>query len=464
MLFFPRKSLILTALCLLVAIAGFTLTQKAAVAQVQTTLSSALPHDVTIKNPLNQQPDFDNFSWQSFVALNWPSDSQGQPKSIQIGTDPSAPRVWEFYQRPENVFLPNGQQPPDSSTCTTAQRTAFSGLVSKARPPMSAILSKGGKPVIQRSSQFLTSAEQKDSILQTTHQPLVDQQQNYVVYEIRINPDEFCQIVNNRWYDATVLQEYTNFQFQFIAGVQGGPVGAMELKTAWRIFDSRNSPEEKAQYYTTQQTLCIPPEESSTGENMCQDVELGLIGFHIAHKTTNQQWVWSTFEHIKNVPQPKQTAQVNYTLYNPNCQENCEQNHLYAVAPYLWREAAPHAVTTDDTLQIPTQVTRLDRVGLNSVTQNVNQAWQTKLKAVADNSVWQYYQLIGTQWEQNLGTKLANTTMETYLNKAQASCRDCHVQALLPGGGKADFSFLMGRAQPSQIGMKEIQQLKQKMF
>jgi hypothetical protein len=75
-------------------------------------LSPNLPVDVTIQDP--QQSDFDTFSWQSFVALNWPALSNGTPDtSTTIGEDPAATPVWQFYYDPADVFLPaDAPQPP----------------------------------------------------------------------------------------------------------------------------------------------------------------------------------------------------------------------------------------------------------------------------------------------------------------------------------------------------------------
>src|SRR5262245_39278059 len=49
-------------------------------------LCSFLPHDITASlepgydglTPQDQRP-FDNFSWQSFLALNWPAGADGKP-------------------------------------------------------------------------------------------------------------------------------------------------------------------------------------------------------------------------------------------------------------------------------------------------------------------------------------------------------------------------------------------------
>jgi hypothetical protein len=74
-------------------------------------LCSSMPHDI-LETFLqgysglaaNTQRPFDNFSWQLFVALNWPADKDGNPSPKPIGSDPTAPRVWEFYPTPAELF------------------------------------------------------------------------------------------------------------------------------------------------------------------------------------------------------------------------------------------------------------------------------------------------------------------------------------------------------------------------
>src|SRR4029078_5793422 len=109
--------------------------------------------------------------------------------------------------------------------------------------------------------------------------------------------------------------------------------GAIEIKAVWRVFDGRNTEQEKARYYLTKRKIV-----GKKGEILEDQAELGLIGFHIMHKTSKLSWIWSTFEHIDNAPPcddqkttPKKTTR--YTLYNKECNtENC--NQPYVKPPY----------------------------------------------------------------------------------------------------------------------------------
>src|SRR6478752_1799130 len=79
---------------------------------------SDLPKDVNFKqiaegyaqiNPVCQQP-FDDFSWQSFVALNWP-----------LG-DLSQPRLWERFTDPDQIFNPPQIQKMQAVTAEQNQK------------------------------------------------------------------------------------------------------------------------------------------------------------------------------------------------------------------------------------------------------------------------------------------------------------------------------------------------------
>ena len=60
----------------------------------------------------NAQNPFDIFSWQTFVALNWPANDAGVPIGEPIGTRPDLPRVWQSYRQPGEVFGPAGEDRP----------------------------------------------------------------------------------------------------------------------------------------------------------------------------------------------------------------------------------------------------------------------------------------------------------------------------------------------------------------
>ena len=438
------------------------------------------------------------FAWQTFVALNWPANCQGKPLSDkQIGEIQDSPRIWEFYRFPDEVFLPDGKDPTtieatEPFTCITDEYGSNQEQNLKVRLTETALLAgedeldevelANSDSVLDDKGELKVSLAKVDA---ANKYPLVDRQGNYVINEIRINPDEFNQIVDNGWYDADNIEQFNNDnnklfklvcsakQADNILGVpcsEYKPQGAIEMKAAWRVFDQQNSDEEKARYYTTKRQLFIPAEESVDGEEFTQTVEVGLIGFHIVQKTSEQGWVWSTFEQVDNVPDGTETKS-HYTLYDPNCQENCDENTPYVKEPYLWRQEAPHAVTkvkAEIKNQIPSQISRLTVTESPNQVEELNRHWQDALKDVSESSIWQYYKLIGTEWLTNPQTPynqylrgitparspLANVVLEAYAQNI--SCITCHTSASLQPHKSckndapedcADFSFLIDNAQ-----------------
>ena len=119
------------------------------------------------------QLPFDFFSWQSFVALNWPANSDGTPASQQIGTAQTNPRVWQFYATPSDVFG------------IETEVTFKPGIDGGPRTFL-----------YQSKSDHLTSQSDgtqlnvDDSFLEQTGQPLIDRNLNFVLYDIVLNDKE----------------------------------------------------------------------------------------------------------------------------------------------------------------------------------------------------------------------------------------------------------------------------------
>src|SRR5215217_7068255 len=79
-------------------------------------VSGNIPRQVVISGnpatPQDARPFFDNFSWESFIALNWPSSSRGVPNdpnnpNVFFNAPNGAPVVWGTYKDSFDLF---GQQ------------------------------------------------------------------------------------------------------------------------------------------------------------------------------------------------------------------------------------------------------------------------------------------------------------------------------------------------------------------
>ncbi len=438
-----------------------------------TQLCSKIPHDIVHQLSFDykaltetDQFAFDNFSWQMFVALNWPADGQGNPLATTIGSAPSAPRVWEFYPTGDTVF----GLLPDAPNC-----------LAEAQASGKRVLRYDAKAAQVVEAMGLSDVEIK-GFLEATGQPLIDRNLNFAVYSAALNQVEADYIINNglttkagqqAFKDAGKTVSFPLGHYEDDKQKTGGSVGAMELKTAWRILDVSKG-DDPSRFYTIEAKVVIDAENSDSGQSFCFDAQLGLVGFHIIQRTTNpdpQDWMWATFEHIDNAPQasnaadpadptgpttcdpPTESSGTTYSFFNAEC-GGCATNQPPQLLPgqknFTWATSPPYAAKYAVEGKYGTQVVRCWQI--YSETQYMNQQFQGKL----EGTVWANYFLINTQWmaqaETNPPTTIAvpkflgNTALETYIQPT-SSCLTCHGQAKTTAGQDANYSFFLGLAQ-----------------
>ncbi|MBL7802331.1 MAG: hypothetical protein JNL02_01250 [Saprospiraceae bacterium] len=422
------------------------------------TLCSLLPIDVNEDvsrvgydsdlDPVKQTP-FDIFSWQTFIALNWPAGPDGHPLSVGLQDSTGVFRVWEYYTDPAEIF--EGSTQAGLLTHLTGTRAA------------------------QRKFFYMDSKSPNLSIdlhgfREADGKPLIDRNLNFAVYEVKVNPDETNYLRRNKLTTLDGIYDYYlshNGQgLEFPASNYPDTIGSMEVKAAWRILDPSKG-DDPSRYYTREAVIYLSPEKTKSGKADTIHATVGLVGMHIIRKTKqlNGFLIWTTFEHIDNTPDNPQAAQDSqdttrrWSFYNPACL-TCPVNTAPKSGPnnqYLWNDKPPYAL--DYATSIPsehngqkfgTQVTR--SYPIYFTTQQVNAVWQEKLKG----TVWANYRLIGTQWALAESfpmpiapNALGNTTLETYL-QVDASCIGCHqgasVQKITPAKDTVriptDMSFI----------------------
>ena len=87
-------------------------------------LSPQPPHDVAAPGTKDA---YDNYSWAMFVALNWPAVRTGAPQGgKKIGEEMQAPRVWETFQDPIEVFKDEGEPETTTASWSPSGRKAAS--------------------------------------------------------------------------------------------------------------------------------------------------------------------------------------------------------------------------------------------------------------------------------------------------------------------------------------------------
>lgn len=376
-------------------------------APVTTITSPEMPCDVCIPSsfpgPDNAIAFFDDYSWRSFIALVWPAlpGQRGVPDTTKT-VDGAGPRVFETYKGLWELFHVDGTapsawnayDPPAMNACGV--QTGFDDLVLASFSKYSDLAQAGiGKLV----------------------GPLVAQNQTYVSYLTSYNQIEFDQITSNGWYLRAKLPSTITFNPQ-----------SVDIKSAWMDMANAKHPE---RYYTRMAWVM----DAKTGD--CSKKLMGLVGLHIVQKTpTRPQWIWSTFEQVDNVPPAQHGAPGTYA-FNDGTAKPMPTANPYSVDPIPIPVPSPYNVTR--TMPISTLVVH----GLPSTVQT-NANYQQALKAAG--SIWQYYQLVMTQWPvpgnapSNPGTppfsfpgtgattSFANTTMETFDQNSitVGGCMGCH--------------------------------------
>lgn len=398
----------------------------------------------------NQQRGFDFYSWLTFIALNAPADGKTIGQGSRPGGD--APAKWE--------------------------------ALSNYRPLADIMLDKGAKPtwgtrIVPDLCKPLDSPAQDKMILKLGEAawnqpfktgPLIDQKGNYAVFDILLNEPMFDFINENGLYSKQGQERFLK-DIDFPIGNNPSPtasppvpgrMGAIMLKVSWRILDPVEDRTLMDKFHTVDALIYFPGPHGPHGTKAgpaCVAKTLGLVGFHVGHKTRfAPQWVWTTFEHVSNAPDEKdvaaKTLKPPYSFYNPDCPQ-CPVN---TTPSDPWDP--PQSLKLHSSER--SQVVRVEMLPDDVIAEvaELNRGFHSLLKG----TVWENYVLLATQWPSEFDSKtdcngvpaptfLANTTLETYsqgrVPLASSSCMGCHGNATtmrLPAT-PADFTFVLEKAQ-----------------
>lgn len=413
--------------------------------------SGNIPLDVTIPSgvttPEQARPFFDTFSWQSFVALNWPAaaaprGTPNQPNTPSVFLNAASggqPVVWGTYKEDFELFDQGSNRP-----------TAWESSSIPVNPCGDTPIAPGQKVFVRYSKG--------DSVVEIGNQafsyPLIDQKLNYAVYEVRFNESQYNFIRGADSDSSSWLYLVKNLAakepLQMPMSSSSPPTqGAIMLKAAWKILVPGT--DDASRFYAVSSLVFDPL------TNKCETQNVGLVGFHIAQKLkTFPEWIWSTFEQVDNVP-PAGGPVVGHSYSFNNGTNNPATIGGYANRPPFM---APKLQPVADRKAV--QVTRLNPIPDSTAT--LNTTWQQALKG----TVWQYYQLVMTQWPSNPtdfktrevggiypqdsggafpANGVTNSVMETYFQSQSDaagaggnSCMSCHYQA-----DQADYSWTLLR-------------------
>jgi hypothetical protein len=396
------------------------------------------------------QRGFDFYSWLTFMALNSPADGAGIGQSAN-GSDPMT--KWESlenYRQLADIMLPDGSRPVWGTPVV---------------PPECRSEYKSGMMIIKVIEESFNQPFKSG--------PLIDQNGHYALFDILTNKPMFDYIVEHGLYSRAGQRAFSD-RVAFPSGSNPdkkgqatlGRMGAVMLKVSWKILGGNDDPHK---FHTVQALVDMPNFNDPYDKSTCKRATLGLVGFHVGHKTRNRpQWIWTTFEHVDNAPEQrdidsKSKLRARYNFYNPACSVmECPTN-----------QTPPRPWGVDSSLKFhsPFRSQVVRTTSLFAGARELNQAFQS----ILGGTVWENYMLVSTQWPSDFNcatskdpthevdqtcapapTYLANTTLETYsqpgndgqIPLATSSCMACHGNATTQhnGTGPSDFTFILEKA------------------
>ena len=406
----------------------------------------------------NRQRGFDFYSWLTFIAMNSPADGK---TTIGKGTMPGgdAKTKWEELQnyRPlANVMLKDGMR-PDWGT----------RVVPDACKPLDK--PEGQKFIFQLGEEAFNQPFKTG--------PLIDQDGNYALFDILMNKPMFSYVQSKGLYSKKGQQAF-NEEVEFPHGSNPttkdgkavpGQMGAIMLKVSFRILDPVKNKDIISQFHTSDALIYFPGPPATKEGPACVEKKLGLVGFHVGHKTNfAPQWVWTSFEHVSNVPDETEIKSGNllkrYNFFSAKC-VGCADN---ATPPKPWDPSVSLKFSTAFRSQV-VRKTMLPAPVLKDV-----EELNTSFRAILKGTVWENYRLLATQWPSEFDSKvdplgapaptyLANSTLETFsqgrVPLASSSCMACHGNAVsfqharpidpkdIKGFNQSDFTFMLEKAQ-----------------
>ncbi|KJC62199.1 hypothetical protein UP10_02225 [Bradyrhizobium sp. LTSPM299] len=429
----------------------------------------------------NLQRSFDFYSWRTFLALNAPTDGTRVDHAKA-----RMPARWEDmanFKPLLDVMLPPALQPPN----WPADKAGIEAERERLIPEQCQVLHK------QMPERMVVKMIEESFNEPFKTGPLIDQHGHYAIFDILMNRQMFDYIKANGLYSKAGQRAAVDLFVDFPPGNDHPPgdnpsptLGAFMLKVSWKILVP--SEIEAGNFHTVDALVLMPPGDPKV-KRPCLPETLGLIGYHAVHKTAGRpQWIWTSFEHVKNVPDNDEvtakTFDGPYSFFSTSC-TNCPVVNATPPRPWDPDPALHLKFRKDDSFK--SQIVR--ETPLTHATRNMNRIFHSMLQ----DSVWKHYMLINTQWPSTFSctslhslsfqaadpatdflkqpdmtcspapTFMANSTLETYsqgeVPLASSSCIACHGNAVSfqrrpsnpkPGAlhlNQSDFTFMLEKAQ-----------------
>jgi hypothetical protein len=381
-------------------------------------------------------PYFDDYSWQTFLAMVWPAalGQRGEPDMRLTVESDRKPKVFETFKMGWELLHSNrlgqfepwgprqpGQAPVNWDYYEAAKYNAcgatmnFGDLVLASFSKFSDMGQAGAGTIDPGLCDGLCG-------------PLLARNQTFLHYLTAFNRNIF---ENAR----SALINYPSIQVGFSSSVQPG-MSALAVKSAWMDMAGLTLAQQQ-RYYRHKVWVRDP-------NGACAQREMGLVGLHIVQRTLQRpQWIWSTFEQVDNVPPPDPLGSDGTFAFFKRGSRALPPQNPYPLNPIPSATAGLEFYNVVRTRPI------------HPSTGRTNLAYRSELRRTG--SVWQNYQLVATQfpvrkrltgsagrdpanWFPGTGkdqTAFANVTMETFHQNyvERHSCLGCHVLT----GPQTDF-------------------------
>lgn len=366
------------------------------------------PHSRLVMTDVEDRTFFDYFAWQTFVGLVWPAD-----KKLRGVSDQTVSKANFATHNTNNPQEPN-RVPIVMETFRTFD-DVFPGSASMTNPPAA----WNAEPYARPFELELTSKGHNPNALdEAFSSPLIDQNRQYVRYSLQLNEVMYEFIRQNKWYLKENLPKspsqaslpplpasngkITNLQQPQTNTTIEQPINgnSIEIKTSWRLMItpedtagySWRKVDDLSRYFVSTANVS----NAVTGEVM-KNCLVGLVGVHVVVKTPQfTQGIWSSFEHVDNLQAPKgirpsfhDTSSTFYPQgfsYQPNA-ITASQGAMQEEDRVPVGVSRIYKIPTTPVGTSPTLPDGLSTVGLNK-------AYQKLFKG----TVWQYYELVITQW------------------------------------------------------------------
>lgn len=438
-------------------------------------LTYNLPADMSPSSECTNSSDtdqcnFDNYSWQTFLALNAP----GVGSQVSISGDNST--QWAGWSSTADLLDQGSNPGPSGSRFYPTECQSIPNYQNYR------VIDQVGKV----DDSFLEAQTQGLSA-----NPVVASNGTFLRYEILLSPATYDWVVSQglntvttlkAWAEAGIVVNFICGDGSYTGGDPANPeMGAIVLKNAWMEMSDFNP----GDYHTEELLVFTPAFRNSTGQATCELKTMALVGMHIAHKTLNQpNWIWSTFEHVNNAPDctalPDDGNEAGDDGPSVACPDSAGQNWNFfgticgsgsacqtcnaapasnAPAGQCVNPSNPDATAwcLDQPPNPEQGLSRLCRQFPVSSIYPTAGDWNTACDVALSGGVWSNYQLISSQWiSQDAYTTctnnqasitaadplpktpvkgkngderpfLGNTSMESY---ERSNCTGCHVKGL----------------------------------